>query len=145
MAEKETVPVMANVVPWNEAVLRGVRTFKTLHFNWKHRGPVLLYNSKSRVDLDAAEDYGIDASAQPRGAIVGYAFVTDVVSDGWGFLVLLARPQRFSRPIPFTPPRGAIRIFRAPRSLLRRAALTDEKEKANGIPVALGSAYRTSQ
>lgn len=118
--EAFTVPVMANQLPWNDLVLDGDRNYKTVHFNWKHRGKILLYNS-SRTDKDGVFDYQVDTSEMVKGAIVGYATVTDVKgSDGY-FEVELRDPKRFKKPIPFKPPRGAVRIFRASKALLRRA------------------------
>lgn len=116
----DTIPVMANINPWNEAVLQGKRTFKTLHFNWSYRGTILLYNSKAKTDEAAAVDYQIFEN-QPRGVIVG---AVDVVgsedSDDHGWVVHLKNPRRFATPIPYTPRRGSIRISRAPASLLER-------------------------
>ena|SRR5208337_3496842 len=126
MANTEnTVPVMANQLPWNELVFQGQRTYKTLSFNWKHRGPILLYNSTT-VDREGCDAYGVpveDAKKQPKMAIVGMAVVTDVVVGEGCYLVSLAEPRRFAEPIPFKPPAGAIRIFRAPADFLQRATI----------------------
>jgi len=140
-----TIPVMANRAPWNELVLRGRRKVKTLSFNWKHRGPILLYTSSNRVDWWANGDYpilnSIPDSAIPKGVIVGYATVKDVVPTselpkvftekdpgltytlGQNYVAIVTNVKRFKTPIPFKPPQGAIRIFRAPASFLRRATI----------------------
>ncbi|HEX8851254.1 MAG TPA: hypothetical protein VF761_17140 [Gemmatimonadaceae bacterium] len=121
MKQQDTVPVMANIVPWNEAILRGIRTFKTLHFNWSYRGPLVLYNSHGDPDADdivygATHDIKIDL--QSRGFIVGVVDVVDCVDareeDGhWH--VELRNPRRVD-PVPYKPTRGSIRISRMPRS-----------------------------
>jgi hypothetical protein len=120
-----TVPVMANQRPWNELVLQGRRKFKTLSFDWKHRGPILLYNSL-KVDLEGCEEYEVPvetAKKQPVKTIVGFVTVTDVIDDGWMYEVLLSNPKRFKKPIPFAKPAGAVRVFRAPAKLLKRATV----------------------
>jgi hypothetical protein len=127
--QTDTVPVMANTLPWNELVLTGQRTFKTFHQNWKHRGTILLYNSH-RIDEnidEICEDYYLSADKvkeMPKGVIVGSVEVTGVIHQdeslsGW-FEIELANPKRFKNPIPYTPPRGSIRLSKAPKSLLRR-------------------------
>jgi hypothetical protein len=86
----KTVPVFANRAPWNELILRGKRRVKTINFNWKYRGLVLLYTSKDRVDGWGLDDYrrnpitgrGIKTLKMadiPKGVIVGYVTVVDVV------------------------------------------------------------------
>ena len=143
MKVDKTVPVLANRAPWNELVLRGDRRVKTLPFNWKHRGPVLLYTSANRSDYrGAAENYpsirDTPEGSIPRGAIVGWATVADVVptcdlpesfyledpglcaTDGQAYVVVVEGPRRFKRPVPYKPPQGSVRISRAPAALLRR-------------------------
>jgi hypothetical protein len=120
-----TVPVMANQRPWNELVLQGRRTFKTLNFDWKHRGPILLYNSL-KVDAEGCEEYDFaveDAKKQPVKTIVGTVTVTDVLDYGFYYAVFLSNPKRFKKPIPFAKPAGAVRVFRAPAKLLKRATV----------------------
>jgi len=138
-----TIPVMANRAPWNELVLRGRRKVKTLSFNWKHRGPILLYTSSNRVDEWGLFDYRLRMKMAdiPKGAIVGIAEVLDVIptenipdalvakdpnlvgSTGQAYVAIVGKVKRFKTPIPFKPPQGAIRIFRAPASFLRRATI----------------------
>jgi len=141
----ETVPVFANRAPWNELVLRGKRRVKTLSFNWKYRGPILLYTSSNRMDDWGAYEYKLRMKMAdiPKGVIVGYATVVDVVPQfefehyevyqkfydkdpvlvgtlGQSHVVIIRNPKRFKKPIPYTPPQGAIRISHAPAALLRR-------------------------
>lgn len=120
-----TVPVMANQRPWNELVLQGRRKYKTLNFNWKHRGPILLYNSLA-VDYEGCIEYDFpapDAKKLPTKTIVGFVTVTDVFDDGYRYEVFLSNPKRFKRPIPFNKPAGAVRVFRAPAKFLKRATV----------------------
>jgi hypothetical protein len=87
MKTETTVPVFANRAPWYELVLRGKRQVKTLGFNWKYRGPILLYTSKDRTDDWGLYEYqashrGLKSLKMvdiPRGCIVGTATVVDVV------------------------------------------------------------------
>jgi len=137
-----TVPVFANRAPWNELVLRGKRRVKTLSFNWKYRGPILLYTSKDRTDDWGLFEYrvrGLKMADIPTGAIVGIAEVVDVVETdalpqtfydkdpalfdtlGQSHVVIIDNVKRFKTPVPFKPPKGAIRIMKAPASLLKRA------------------------
>jgi hypothetical protein len=118
---EETVPVMANIVPWNEAILRGIRTFKTLHFNWSYRGPLVLYNSHGRPDGEDriyARRHGLDIDTQTRGVIVGVVDVvgcTDAREDDGRWHLELRNPRRVD-PVPYKPTRGSIRISRMPLS-----------------------------
>ena len=139
--EEKTVPVMANRAPWNELVLSGKRKVKTISFNWKHRGPILLYTSSNRVDDWGWADYRLHKKVAdvPVGAIVGSVVVKDVVpveelpqsyfdddpnlygSTGQAYVAIMGSPRRFGKPVPFRPPQGAIRVFRAPERLLATA------------------------
>lgn len=120
--KEQTIPVMANINPWNEAILRGQRDFKNIHFNWHYRGTILLYNSKAKTDEDAAAKYQI-FDDQPRGVIVGSVDIVGTEENfGHGWAILLANPRRFASTIPYTPTRGSIRISRAPLALYERAA-----------------------
>lgn len=138
---EKTVPVMANRAPWNELVLRGNRKVKTLSFNLKHRGPMLLYTSSNRQDNWGFESYCLNETDLPKGAIVGFVNVLDVVptdslgaeffkadpnlydSTGQPYVAIVSEPKRFKKPIPFKPPQGAVRFFRAPAKLLKRATV----------------------
>lgn len=140
MTEK-MVPVFANRAPWNDLVLDGKRHVKTLSFNWKHRGPILLYTSSNRVDWWGFDQYDMTKQDIPKGVIVGSAMVVDVVPTdklpqifydkdpnlegtmGQEFVVIVENPRRFKRPIPFKPPQGTIRISSAPARYLRRVVL----------------------
>ncbi len=142
----ETVPVFANRAPWNELVLRGKRQVKTLSFNWKYRGPILLYTSSNRTDEWGLYEYkvrGLRMEDIPTGKIVGYATVVDVVPTfefehydkyqkfydkdpalvgtlGQSHVVIIKNPKRFKKPFAHTPPQGTVRISRALAHLLDR-------------------------
>jgi hypothetical protein len=155
-----TIPVFANRAPWNELVLRGKRKVKTLSFNWKYRGPILLYTSTNRQDDWGLQDYRgthkglktLKMADIPKGFIVGYATVVDVVEEGvfsgvypspnvglydkfyaedpnlvdslgQSHVVIIENPKRFVTPIPFKPKPGAIRIMKAPASYLKRPTI----------------------
>jgi hypothetical protein len=154
-AKVPMIPVFANRAPWNELVLRGKRQVKTLGFNWSYRGPILLYTSSNRVDEWGLIDYkvrGLKMEDIPKGVIVGYATVVDVVPEslfqpydldgknsqysklfardpnlldtlGQSHVVIIENPKRFRSPIPYTPPQGAVRISKAPASYLRRPTI----------------------
>lgn len=142
MSNNATVPVFANRAPWNELLIRGQRRVKTLSFNWKHRGPILLYTSSNRQDDIFGLTYKLPkriklADLHP-GSIVGTANIVDVLpveelpdsyhqhdpnlweTTGQAYVVLVDNVKRFKNPIPFRPPKGAIRIFRAPAEFLKR-------------------------
>lgn len=144
MATK-TIPVFANRAPWNELVLRKKRQVKSLGFNWKYRGPILLYTSSNRVDDWGLFEYkvrGLKMADIPKGCIVGYATVVNVLPEhefdsdayqkfydkdpvlvgslGQSHVVIIENPKRFKTPIPFTPKKGTIRISNAPANYLKR-------------------------
>lgn len=103
-------PVLANTRPWNELILRGLRTFKTISFPWKYRGTVYLYDTKSRGDDDGVEwaandDIEISAEFGFPGCIVGTVDVYDCraypdTDTGADFEIMLHNPQRM-KAIPF--------------------------------------------
>jgi|SRR5579863_3311810 len=143
MKTETTVPVFANRAPWNELLIMGKRKIKTLSFNWKYRGPILLYTSKERVDHEGWIDYRLRKKLEdiPQGAIVGTAEVLDVMpteclpqsyfdkdpalfdTTGQAYVVIVGKVKRFKKPVPFKPKQGAIRVFRGPANLLNRATV----------------------
>jgi hypothetical protein len=101
-------PVFANTRPWNELILRGHRTYKTISFPWKYRGTVYLYDTKGRgdddgVDWAAQDDVKISAEFGFPGCIVGTVEVVECRSDtmtGEDFEMVLRNPKRM-KPVPF--------------------------------------------
>jgi len=97
-------PVFANTRPWNELILRGVRTFKTLSFPWKYRGTIYLYDTKGPGDFDGedwADERGVKVGHQFGfpGCIVGTVEVYGIRSfaeteTGADYEILLRNPQR---------------------------------------------------
>jgi hypothetical protein len=99
-------PVFANTRPWNELILLGLRTFKTISFPWKYRGTVYLYDTKGRGDEEGVEwaandDVQIGAESGFPGCIVGTVEVygcrayPDTVT-GADFEIMLRNPQRMA-------------------------------------------------
>lgn len=119
------IPVFANTRPWNELVLQGVRSFKTLHFPWKYRGTIYLYDTQGKpadYGYEWAEDHGVDVAALLLhkgfpGCIVGTVDVFAIRSfstknEEANHELLLQNPMRFARAVKFPWPSGAIRIAR---------------------------------
>jgi hypothetical protein len=76
--EVKTIPVFPNVFPWNELLLDEKIFAKTRDWNWKYRGPILLYTSRSRIDKITAELHNLDPKKYVLGAIVGVGNLIDV-------------------------------------------------------------------
>ena len=73
-----TMPALPNQIPWNYLWLRRLIPYKYRTWYWSHRGWVLLYNSKYKINYEACEDYGVNPKLQPRGCIVGIVELKDV-------------------------------------------------------------------
>jgi len=77
-----TIPAFPNAFPYNELLFTGRldidgHAVKSRSWNWKHRGPVVLYTS-TRVDKPVARAYDLDPKDATRGMIVGAADLVDV-------------------------------------------------------------------
>jgi len=147
--ETDTLPVFPNSAPYNELLLRGTLSAKTRDWRWGHVGPVLLYTSTSRVPI-VLKAHGLDHRDIPAGCLVGIGNLCsvretkrdearrierefangrrNVTALGCGeriragyYLYRFTDLTRFRAPIPFKPPRGAVRTFRAPLSLVKEA------------------------
>ena len=102
-------PVLANTRPWNELILRGKRTHKSMHIDWKYRGTIYLYDTKGKSEDWVCEDYELkEGDFGVGGQIVGTAEVVGMRAED----ILLANPKRFCTPIAFTPTPGSVRISR---------------------------------
>lgn len=128
---KNMLPCLPNVLPWNKLWLDGKIEHKYRNWYLHYRGWLLLYNSKHRIDRDACENFSeeydssVDLSSEPRGCIVGIVRLTDwrdVIGDA-GIEWELSIDQRFTfqKPIPFTPPKGAVKIFYVPTRVASKA------------------------
>jgi len=103
-------PVVANTRPWNDLILRRVRTFKTIAFPWRYRGTVYLYDTKGNGDPDGTEwaadrAVKVEAGAGHPGHIVGTVEVYEcrkypMTETGADFEIILRNPKRLA-PIPF--------------------------------------------
>ena len=124
MLLKSGTPVLHNTRPWNELILRGVRTFKTIAFSWKYRGTIYLYDTRGKSDdygFEWAEDEGVKSSTLGighPGHIVGTVQILGVrgnsdCAESDAFEILFRNPKRM-RPVPYTPRKGTIRISRVP-------------------------------
>lgn len=123
----KTAVVMTNKFPWNDLVLNGYGE-KSGSQNIRHRGIVLLRNSKSRVDRTAMDEHNF-AATENLGYIIGAAELVEVVGDPGDYFYSFERVGRFTKPIEFNP-RGPVRWARIPisaqiRRAVHRAGLGD--------------------
>ncbi|KKW05370.1 MAG: hypothetical protein UY40_C0022G0010 [candidate division CPR1 bacterium GW2011_GWC1_49_13] len=152
MAKKpgRTVPAFPNSFPYNELLLRGKLSAKTRTWRWSHTGLTLLYTS-ARTARDVAEAYGLDPKIASRGVLVGVGELLPVrlvtiaearkiekeFSNQKFGVAVFAGPyryafknlRRFKKPVPFRPPRGAVRTFNVPLKIVAKAL------KESGITV----------
>lgn len=95
MQTNDAIPAFPNVFPYNELLLNGHLdmggfSVKSRSWEWKHRGPVVLYTS-GRIERSVAEAYDLDPTNYPRKQIVGAAELVDIrplTTDEKKFLVL---------------------------------------------------------
>ncbi len=76
------LPVFPNWYPYNDMLLDGhlqvgAHGVKTRSYDWKYRGPVLLYNS-GRTAHYCVHAYGYPKKAEHRGCVIGVANLEDV-------------------------------------------------------------------
>jgi len=145
MAKKtgKTIPAFPNSFPYNELLLRGKLSAKTRSWRWSHTGLTLLYTSTSTArDVTAA--YGLDPKIASRGVLVGVGELLPVrlvtiaearkierefSNNGKWAVAVVAGPyrykfknlRRFKKPVPFRPPRGAVRTFNVPLSVVKKS------------------------
>jgi len=155
--EVTTIPVFPNFFPYNELLFDEKLIAKSRNWEWKHRGPTLLYTS-TRTEGCVARAYGFDPGSYPRKVIVGVGNLVDVrpftgrelrrifkqfnpdasreeITDYTKYGILWTNERitpgfygyffenlrRFEIPVPYNPPKGAVRTFRAPKVLVMRA------------------------
>ncbi|MEX1061763.1 MAG: hypothetical protein WEC39_01470 [Patescibacteria group bacterium] len=136
------IPAMPNSFPFNELLLKGMLSAKTRNWRWSHSGLTLLYTSTSTAS-EVAKAYGLDPKLARRGVIVGAGELVSVrelskkearqieqeFSNGSSKLAAVAglyryefrNLKRFRKPIPFRPPRGAVRTFNVPLAVVADA------------------------
>lgn len=137
-----TIPALPNWFPYNELLLSGKLSAKSRDWQWHHTGLVLLYTS-TRVDSDVARAHGLDPKAFQKGVLVGVGELLPVRPltseerrqilnefsngghSGWfgcgHFRYEFTNLKRFAKPVPFTPPQGAVSVLRVPLDLVAEA------------------------
>lgn len=140
-----TIPALPNIFPFNELLLGkgGVKlSAKTREWKWSHVGPVLLYTSKCRIAWEVADAHKLDPKNFQLGALVGIGWLLPVrpntadevfqietefgngqLPDEWGaayFRYEFANLRTFKNPVLWTPPKGAVRTFRVPISVIAK-------------------------
>jgi len=118
--------------PWAELILQGRKSIELRTWETKIRGRIAIHAGK-KVKQAACEQYGLDPAILPRGALVGYVDIAEVIQfdeQTWeelrnehlaaggfpGDLVgwRLANPERLPEPVPM---RGRMGFFNVPDDL----------------------------
>lgn len=133
----DVLPAFPNQFPYYELLFRDRISAKTREWAWKHVGWTLFYTSKSRIARAAAEAHvlKVERYRHTLGCLVGIGYLLPVRENtqkeirrlekefnNGGPVEIFAgayryefRPfYRFSKPIPFTAPRGAVTTFKVP-------------------------------
>jgi len=117
----QTVSVKALSIrqPWAYLVVSGTKTIENRHWTTEHRGLLLIHAAVS-LARDARYDLRrLNVSVPdllPRGALVGYAELVDVITDSldpffvgpFGFVLRNAQPLK--KPIPMTGRSGIFEV-----------------------------------
>jgi hypothetical protein len=77
MDRSNKVPVFPNVFPYNELLMTGRLLAKTRDWDFKYRGPILLYTS-GRDEKLVCQGYKLNPKDFPHSRIVGKAKLVDV-------------------------------------------------------------------
>jgi len=77
MDRTNQIPVFPNVFPYNELIMTGRLLAKTRSWDYKYRGPILLYTS-GRNDSIVCEAYDLKPKDFPHSMVVGRAKLVDV-------------------------------------------------------------------
>lgn len=132
--KKLTIPVLPNRYPYNELLFSGKLSAKTRTWKWNHTGLTLLYTSK-RKDNEIVNLHNLPENHE-SGLIVGYGYLKPVrfnsdeeleqinyefgngslpktIYAAW-YRYEFENLVKFSDPIPFKPPKGAVSVFRIP-------------------------------
>jgi ASCH domain-containing protein len=108
--------------PWAWLIVAGIKDIENRTWSTKHRGPLRIHASASKVDLVSIEEielrHGmrIDLAKLQFGGIIGAVELVDVVtrsSSPW-FRGPLGWVMREPRALPFMPVRGMQRLFDVP-------------------------------
>lgn len=143
--KEKTIPVFPNVYPYNELLFSGRLSAKTRTWRWHHTGLTLLYTSR-RTEDSVVCAHGLEKNAKeaPRMVLVGVGELQPVreltgkeskqiykefrngKKTSWGpgaegYRYEFKNLKRFKRPVPFKPPRGAVRTFNVPIKIVARA------------------------
>lgn len=128
-----------NQFPYYELLLRGILSAKTRdNWMWKHEGWTLFYTSKSRIATPVVKAYHklkLEDCMDTLGCLVGIGWLLPVTINSdrqmkqlvrefnngrsgpiWpGYLRYEFKPfYRFSKPIQYAAPRGAVNTFKVP-------------------------------
>lgn len=139
--KERTIPAFPNSFPYNELLLTGRLSAKTRTWRWNHTGLTLLYTSTSTA-REVAAAHGLSSRNAPRGILVGVGELFPVreltneerdqieeeFDNGTGMVIIGAGTyryefrnlKRFKKPVPFKPPRGAVRLFNVPVSVVAK-------------------------
>ncbi len=138
----KVIPAFPNSFPYNELLLTGKLSAKTRTWRWSHIGLTLLYTSTSTAH-DVAAAHGLNPKTALRGMLVGVGELVAVreITDSEAYQIErefdndtgtvdvcagtyryeFKNLKRFKTPIPFKPPKGAVRLFNVPVSVVAKA------------------------
>ena len=80
--------------PYAELLARGKKTIETRKWNTNFRGPFLIHASKN-VNMEACSALGFDENKLIKGAIIGKAFIYDVIRYATIDVLLRDRNKHF--------------------------------------------------
>lgn len=128
------LPALPNHFPFNKLLIDGKLSAKTRDWKWNYNGFVLLYTS-SRANNDVIRAHNIDPATHEKCKLVGIGKLLPVrentktekklIEKEFGngkkinvragqFRYQFEWVEKFSRPIEWTPPKGAVSIFYVP-------------------------------
>jgi hypothetical protein len=138
----KTIPAFPNSFPYNELLFSNKLSAKTRTWRWGHTGLTLLYTSTSTAH-EVAAAHGLDSKNTLRGVLVGVGELLPVRElteaeakqiekefannkrtvcvEAGPWLYKFKNLRRFKKPVPFKPPRGAVRLFHVPISVVAQA------------------------